>query len=55
VQYHGGVRRLSFGEATRKLTRVASVLLESSSKKRAYADDIPLFVRMSGQSCTILQ
>src|SRR5271169_2564246 len=32
--------------------RAASVLLKSSPKKRIHFDDIPQYVRMSGQFCT---
>ena len=39
-------------EAAGNLARAASVLLESSPKKGIHDDDIPLSVRMSGQSCT---
>ncbi len=42
----------SVREAARNLATAASVLLESSPKKRIHRHDIPLSLRMSGQFCT---
>ena len=39
-------------EATRNSARAASVLLKSSPKKGIHCDDIPPYLRMSGQFCT---
>jgi hypothetical protein len=39
-------------EATRNSARAASVLLKSSPKKRIHLNDIPPYIRMSGQFCT---